>query len=105
MLGYDELVNRGLELVVEKSLLLQLRVVPEEQVGLTIQDFTGHFGVLVEEDLASGELGVDADYAVESHDGIGPQDELLRVALLRLIWVVQHGLLMEEQFSVLGDIL
>ena len=48
----------------EQSLLLQLRVVPEEQIRLAVEDLTGQFCILVKVNLPSREARVDTDHAV-----------------------------------------
>ena len=82
LLGHNELFNRCLELVVEESLLLQLRMISQKQIRLTVQDLTCQLCILVEMDDSCREARVDADHSVKSHDWIRSEHKVLTVALL-----------------------
>ena len=47
-LGDDEFVDRGLQLVVEEALLLDLGVVAKHEVCLTIEYLAGKLGIAIE---------------------------------------------------------
>ena len=48
---------------------------------------------------------MDADHAVDGHDRIRFEQEILTVTFLRLVWIVKHVILVEGQLSILCDVL
>ena len=89
----------------EQSLLLQLGVVAQEQIRLTVKDLTRQLGILVEVDLACGESRVNANHTVKCHYWVWSEHEVLGVALLTFVWIEEHILLVKSQLSLLGHIL
>jgi len=85
-------------------LLLQFRVISKKKIGLTVKDLTRKLLILVELNDPSRESRMHTHYSIQSHDWVGSQHEVLRVALLALIWIVEHVFLVESHLSVLCDI-
>ena len=101
----NEFVDSGLELVVEETLLLKLRVVAEQKVCLAVENLTCELSIFVKVALACTEMRMDSYNAVKSHNWIWSEHKVLGIALLGLVWIVQHILLMQCQISFLCDIL
>ena len=71
-------------------------MISKQEVSLTIENLTGQLSVFVKTNDSCRVTWMDADDSIKRHDGIRSQDEVLGVALLRLVGIVQHVLLMHD---------